>query len=185
MKIYMIVIHSLIGIILISIGIYLQIDSNEVAIYVDNNHLNLNLMEVDTYYDNISSLEYINSLWAWPADSNYYISNPYNYSHYAIDIVPNNGNYEIYSAYDGIVITNSTRSEEGNYLVIKQTNGYYILYAHLSKPLVSTGDTVKKGQLIGIMGRTGNATGIHLHFSVWDNYPHTSNSNPVNPLTFY
>ena len=85
--------------------------------------------------------------------------------------------------YIGVVVTNSYKFDNGNYLVIKQDNGYHTLYAHLSKKLVNEGDKVSKGQLIGIMGQTGYATGVHLHFAVWEGYPYQSNS--VNPLNFY
>ena len=57
------------------------------------------------------------------------------------------------------------------------------MYAHLSQKLVTQGQRVEKGQLIGVMGSTGFATGVHLHFAVWEGYPHQSKS--VNPLSFY
>ena len=179
--------NCIIGVLLILVGLYIQFDINICNIFdKTKENLNLNLLEVDTYYDNNSSIEYtsyVDTSWGWPTDSNYYISNPYqSYNHAAIDIVPNES-FNIYSAYDGEVITNSYRNDNGNYLVIKQDNGYYILYAHLSEKLVNVGEQVKKGQLIGIMGMTGHATGIHLHFSVWEGYPHSS--TPVNPLNFY
>ena len=54
----------------------------------------------------------------------------------------------------------------GNYIVISHGNGTQTLYAHLSSDGVSVGDTVSKGQVIGGVGRTGEATGNHLHFEV-------------------
>ena len=180
------IIHLLLGMTSIIIGILLQIEVNKSKLFTSNqNDIHLDLIEVNTYYENNTNLEYINyvnSLWTWPTDSNYSISNPYSSYHPAIDIIPSS-NYEIYSAQNGEVITNSYNSVYGNYLVIKQDNGYYTLYAHLSQPLVTVGQKVQKGQLLGIMGKTGTATGIHLHFSIWDGYPFKSNS--INPLDFY
>ena len=127
-------------------------------------------------------MSYVDTSWAFPTTTNYYISNNYNNYHPAIDIVTN-GDFNVYSAYAGVVVTNSYKYDNGNYLVIKQDNGYYVLYAHLSQKLVDQNSKVEKGQLIGIMGKTGFATGIHLHFSVWNGYPY--NSSHVNPLSFY
>ena len=50
---------------------------------------------------------------------------------------------------------------------------------HLAKSLVKVGDHVEKGQLIGIMGRTGSATGVHLDFRVF------KNGNNINPFSIY
>jgi murein DD-endopeptidase MepM/ murein hydrolase activator NlpD len=52
----------------------------------------------------------------------------------------------------------------GLYVIIDHGNGYTTLYAHLSKVSVSTGQSVSAGQAIGTGGRTGYATGVHLHF---------------------
>lgn len=78
----------------------------------------------------------------------------------------------VYAAASGIVeyrIT-SPSSGYGNRLVIKHTNGYRTLYAHLRQPNpfnVNLGDTVSTGDLIGWSGNTGNTTGPHLHFGVY------------------
>jgi murein DD-endopeptidase MepM/ murein hydrolase activator NlpD len=55
---------------------------------------------------------------------------------------------------------------EGNCIVIDHGQGLLSLYLHLSKFLVKEGDTVKKGQQIGLSGGTGRATGPHLHLAV-------------------
>lgn len=55
----------------------------------------------------------------------------------------------------------------GKYVLIKHTNGLTTLSAHLSRYVVSAGDMVKRGQLIGYIGSTGYATGPHLHFTIF------------------
>jgi murein DD-endopeptidase MepM/ murein hydrolase activator NlpD len=54
----------------------------------------------------------------------------------------------------------------GNYVVISHANGTQTLYAHLSSDGVSVGQSVSQGAVIGTVGRTGEATGNHLHFEV-------------------
>lgn len=54
----------------------------------------------------------------------------------------------------------------GNYIVIQHSNGTQTLYAHLSQNYISQGQSVVQGQVIGAVGRTGKATGPHLHFEV-------------------
>lgn len=54
----------------------------------------------------------------------------------------------------------------GNYIVVEHNNGTQTLYSHASKVLVSAGDSVSAGELIAKVGRTGEATGPHLHFEV-------------------
>lgn len=88
--------------------------------------------------------------------------------HNGIDLV---GGNEIIATADGEVV--STRNEgkqygNGCYVRIKHSNGLYTLYYHLKSGsiLVKKGDKVVKGQVIGIIGKTGKATGVHLHYQI-------------------
>jgi len=54
----------------------------------------------------------------------------------------------------------------GNYIVIRHSNGTQTLYAHTSRNNVSAGDTVKQGDVIGLVGTSGKSTGPHLHFEI-------------------
>ena len=73
----------------------------------------------------------------------------------------------------------------GQVVIIDHENGYYTMYAHMVKgsQRVKTGDKVSRGQVIGGMGQTGFATGVHLHFAIWNGYPHRG--TPLNPMNFY
>jgi murein DD-endopeptidase MepM/ murein hydrolase activator NlpD len=66
----------------------------------------------------------------------------------------------------------------GRDVKIRHAGGYVSDYAHLSRDTVYRGQVVGKGQLIGYRGRTGNATGCHLHFAI------TRNGYFVNPLRY-
>lgn len=67
----------------------------------------------------------------------------------------------------------------GIYVEINHENGYKTVYAHLSKRLVNVGDTVEKGQLIGLSGDTGNSTGAHLHIELQNTALYTKNGRSV------
>lgn len=54
----------------------------------------------------------------------------------------------------------------GNYIVIEHTNGTQTLYGHLSRILVAMGQTVERGNAIGLIGSSGNSTGCHVHFEI-------------------
>ena len=59
------------------------------------------------------------------------------------------------------------------------------MYAHLSGFNTSEGAQVSKGQVIGTMGMTGWATGVHVHFSVWvGGFPYYG-GRPINPMSLY
>ena len=75
----------------------------------------------------------------------------------------------VYAAAGGTVIVSRASGWNGgygNYVVIRHSNGTQTLYSHLSSDSVSVGDVVSKGQRIGGVGKTGEATGNHLHFEV-------------------
>ena len=58
----------------------------------------------------------------------------------------------------------------GNYIVVKQSDGCYGIYCHLSKRYKSAGQAVQAGEVLGVEGNTGMVTGQHLHFEVRQNY---------------
>lgn len=72
----------------------------------------------------------------------------------------------IKAAYKGEVVISEYSSSAGNYIMINHGNGLATVYMHCSKLNVSVGQIVEKGDIIGLVGSTGNSTGPHLHFSV-------------------
>lgn len=56
--------------------------------------------------------------------------------------------------------------EWGNYVKVDDLNGYYLFFCHLSLRLVKVGQSLGKGQIVGIEGTTGYSKGSHLHFEV-------------------
>jgi len=90
------------------------------------------------------------------------------HGHNGIDIGAPLGT-EILAAADGEVIISRNSGWNGgygSYVVIRHSNGTQTLYAHNSSNIVSVGDSITQGQVIGYMGRSGKATGVHLHFEI-------------------
>ncbi len=75
-------------------------------------------------------------------------------------------NTPIYATAKGIVERSAYSSGSGNYIKIRHNFGFKTVYAHLNRRLVNSGDSVKQGQIIGLMGMTGKSTGTHLHYEV-------------------
>ena len=84
----------------------------------------------------------------------------------------------VYASSGGTVTKASWGGSYGNVIYIKHPDGRETRYAHLSKILVSTGQTVKQGQKIALSGNTGRSTGPHLHFEI------RINGSPVNALKY-
>ncbi len=78
----------------------------------------------------------------------------------------------------GVVTWAGERSGFGKLVEINHGDGYVTRYGHNEKTLVSVGETVKRGDPIGLMGSTGRSTGPHVHFEV------LRNGRPVDPLSF-
>lgn len=72
----------------------------------------------------------------------------------------------IVAANHGRVVLVGSLQSRGNTVILDHGLGVYSLYLHLSRSLVNEGDTVAKGQQIGLVGATGLATGPHLHWEV-------------------
>ena len=88
-------------------------------------------------------------------------------------------NTPIFSAQDGRVIYAGRGFRGyGRLIIIESEKGLATLYGHLAKITVKEGQPVNKGQEIGKMGRSGRATGVHLHFEV------RANRVPVDPLPY-
>lgn len=86
--------------------------------------------------------------------------------HYGLDITNDVGT-PVYAAGDGVVrVAGRTQGGLGVLVEITHGYGYASLYAHLSQVLVSPGQRVKRGEMIGKCGRTGLVSGPHLHFEV-------------------
>jgi len=114
----------------------------------------------------------------WPIDPNayYFISSEQGWR--TLDGVPDNhlgmdiacaAGTDILAANDGTVVKSEEHWSYGNYVLINHGGGISTLYAHMSECLVSVGETVRAGQLIGHCGLTGYTKGYHLHFEVREN----------------
>lgn len=98
-------------------------------------------------------------------------------SHKGVDLVKEkNKTAEVIAHSDGIVVSMSVghqndrkatgTSSYGNYVKLRHNNGMYTLYAHLKSVYVKKNALVKRGEVLGPMGQSGNASGNHLHFEV-------------------
>lgn len=83
--------------------------------------------------------------------------------HPGIDFAAEEG-AEVYAVADGIVTTAGYDVEKGNYVVLDHGGGLETEYQHMKSLLVSAGQSVVQGQVLGYVGSTGNSTGPHLHF---------------------
>jgi murein DD-endopeptidase MepM/ murein hydrolase activator NlpD len=102
-------------------------------------------------------------IFRWPTNERY-ITQYFSYWHPAIDIAKYS---PIYAADSGTVVTAGWSPwGYGNLVEIDHGNGYRTGYAHMSRIDVSVGQHVGKGQVLGMMGATGRAFGVHLHFMV-------------------
>ncbi len=101
--------------------------------------------------------------------------------HKGVDLACNPGSH-IYATGDAVVVESEQGlrySGYGQMLLLKHNFGYETRYAHLSERLVNIGDTVRRGQIIGLSGNTGASTGPHLHYEV------ILRGQVVNPLNFF
>ena len=131
----------------------------------------------------------------WPVPGYGTVSQGYDATkHTGIDISAEQG-VAVIAAADGTVShiqtwdgsTTTGDQSYGNMVQITHADERTTLYAHLSKVLVSSGDSVSAGETIGYVGNTGNADGAHLHFEVWqsgqtvDPRPFITGGNPEDP----
>jgi murein DD-endopeptidase MepM/ murein hydrolase activator NlpD len=85
--------------------------------------------------------------------------------HRGIDIMAPIGE-PIKSAKAGEIYENSANRWWGNYIIVKHSENLFTYYCHQSRTKARKGQQVAAGELIGYVGKTGKATGPHLHFEV-------------------
>lgn len=122
-------------------------------------------------------------------NKNYIITQKYSDKHKAVDLVAEGHTSDDVIAHSAGKVSfcqigqnNNTNASGnasyGNCIKINHGNGYETLYAHLKNVNVKLGDIVQQGQIIGHMGNTGRAFGIHLHFEV------RLNNTRINPTEY-
>ena len=97
--------------------------------------------------------------------------------HYGVDLAAPKGR-PIYATRAGKVSIASYDSECGYYVQINHGDGFKSVYMHMTNYVVSKGQQVSQGQLIGYCGSTGKSTGPHLHFGI------SKNGSYVNPANY-
>lgn len=101
-----------------------------------------------------------------------------NYSfHSGVDLAAAAGT-PIYAAKSGTVTAATYTYVYGYYVTINHGDGYATLYGHMTNFIVSAGEYVSQGQVIGYVGSTGWSTGAHLHFTIY------YNGATVNPMSY-
>lgn len=85
----------------------------------------------------------------------------------------------VYATADGVVRTSSWQGAYGNMVEVDHGFNYTTRYAHLSKLIATPGQTVHRGDLLGLVGNTGKSTGPHLHYEV------RYKGQPQNPVHYY
>ncbi len=95
--------------------------------------------------------------------------------HSALDISTREGQ-PVYATAAGRVASASRSGNYGNLVVIEHGFRLTTRYGHLLKFAVTSGDTVRRGDVVGYVGETGRATGTHVHYEVW------ADGRPMNPM---
>lgn len=98
--------------------------------------------------------------------------------HLGLDLAAPKGT-PVYAAHDGTIIyAGRDFRGYGQMVMIEGAQGWASLYAHFSKIQVREGQKISQGEQIGSMGRSGRATGVHLHFEI------RKISGPIDPLLY-
>ena len=98
-------------------------------------------------------------------------------NHKGVDLCANRGT-SIYAVADGTVVRSGWNGAYGYCVIIDHGNGIRTLYAHASQLCINAGESVSAGQVIALVGTTGQSTGNHLHFEV------SVNGNRIDPAPY-
>ena len=99
-------------------------------------------------------------------------------AHWGLDLAAPRGTPILAAQSGTVVYTGNAFRGYGRLVVVEHDGQWATLYAHLDKIHVKEGQVVARGERLGLMGRSGRATGVHLHFEI------RSHRQPVNPLAY-
>jgi len=159
--------------------------SGYVAMVEEDDNDSDNVLNDD--FNNIGNVKYDRSIFnSIPAElpvegfltRGYETSSILSNAHIGVDIAGTMGS-PIKATADGIVIFSGWTFEEGNVVILQHKYNFFSFYKHNLQNLCQELEYVKKGQVIALLGDTGQITsGAHLHFEIWQG------SKPVNPMLF-
>ena len=151
------------------------------VVYVDDAVTATNIVKVETLKEPVTeyvvkgtrlksgmTAAYGSGEWMWPVPGYTYVSRWMSSYHKGADICAPYGT-PIYASDSGVVVTAGYHYSYGNYVIIDHGNGWRTLYGHMSALGCSVGQAVERGQVIGYVGSTGNSTGNHCHFEMYQN----------------
>ena len=144
-------------------------------------------LKVEIYIDDVAAeqpetpkMAYKKLDFIWPVEGK--ISNPFEEAeskrHQGIDISSSLGTPIKASNAGKVIYSNNGIKGYGNLIILRHSEEYVTVYAHNQVNLVEEGAWAEKGQIIGKVGQTGNATGPHLHFEI------RKNNKALDPLLF-
>lgn len=113
--------------------------------------------------------------WVWPAQGR--ISQQFVWYHPGVDIANKEGPTVVAADAGTVILVRSYAYGYGNHVMIDHGNGTQTLYGHLASFRVQEGQSVNRGDPIGVMGSTGRSTGTHLHFEI------IQGGTKINPLS--
>lgn len=132
--------------------------------------------QANYWYNRLHGLDPSGSTWRNPVRTSYSITQEWDQIGWGTDIIhggidvassPAGSTPNIYAARSGAVTTVTFDATGGNYVIVQHADGYWTYYGHLNSVNVAIGDTVTTDTVLGVMGQTGLASGVHLHFEVW------------------
>ncbi len=98
--------------------------------------------------------------------------------HSAVDLGGKRGD-RIHATANGVVISAKRQGALGKWVRIRHGYGYETLYGHLNEIMVKPGQQVKKNEIIGTMGSSGRASGVHIHYAI------THFGDKINPMKYF
>lgn len=116
-------------------------------------------------------------IWPVSAPVSSYFGPRWGRPHNGIDLAANQGD-EIRASRSGEVLIAGTVPGYGETVILLHEDGSRTLYAHCSRLLVKSGQRVRQGQVVALVGSTGQSTGPHLHFEI------IVNNQPSDPLLY-